>query len=153
MTTKTKKSITQDISYLLISVITALVVCGGVYLGSTHLLFASHDLRDASVSYGEQVYYGEDDGVTYTDHLSLYDNGTFETFINDIEINGTYQFMADTLRLNYANDEKKIFLPSLFIYRDSGIYGYRMLDGQLEESWCIYFSMSEEERKQLLEVQ
>ena len=104
-------------------------------------MFGSSDYTVSKIKYGKEVIAGEDDGLMYTDWIKLYDNNTFHILSYQVESNGYYSIVNDTIRLEHNDEYDEIILPDIFVIKNKGIYGYRYKDNCIDTSYYIYFGL------------
>jgi len=139
--TKSDKKIIENYNFIGICIFTIPVVVVGYIVILLHLMFPSKtDLVDENIQYGNYIASGYADGLTYTDCFRIYDNGTFDLYMYNIQCNGYYELAGDTIFLCYNQNYDDTILPNLFIRQGKGLYGYWLICNQLDTSRYAYLS-------------
>ena len=145
--TDKSKPVYKMVSYWITSILTSFGIwIVGIFVFLNAIL-GSSDYTVSDIKYGKEVLAGENDGLMYTDRIKLYDNNTFHILSHQIESNGYYSILNDTVKLEYNKEYDKTILPDLYVIKGKGMYGYSFKGSIFDSSWDHYFGIYKNEYK------
>ena len=114
-----------------------------------HQIFATTSVVDHNITYGKPLYYGENDGIMFTDRMRLFDNHTFYSDVFSVETNGYYKLHKDTVHLFYSSYKSDTLLPDYYIFHKGSLIGYRHQGSSEKNSSVIsFYSIAELQQNQ-----